>query len=82
MEKGDHREVEQMFKERDLSLNALKENLNVAQNRMKKFANLKRREVQFEVEDVVYLKLRPCRQRSLAERGVKSWLRSCMDRMK
>lgn len=57
-----------MLKETDLSLNALKENMNVAQNRMKKFVDLKRREVQFEVGDAVYLKLKPYRQRSLARK--------------
>ena len=33
-----------MLKERDLALDALKENLSVAQNRMKKMGDTKRRE--------------------------------------
>ena len=61
-------EVEIMLKERDLALNALKENLHLAQNRMKKWADTKRRELKFKVGDEVYLKLRPYRQRSLARK--------------
>lgn len=53
---------------RDLALNALKEHLRVAQNRMKKQADQLRREVEFEVGDEVSLKLRPYRQRSLAKK--------------
>ena len=37
--KTPHNEVEQMLKERDLALNALKENLNIARNQMKKMAD-------------------------------------------
>ena len=59
-------EVESMLKERDLALNALKENLSIAQNGMKKMADTRRRELKFKVGDEVYLKLRPYRQRSLA----------------
>ena len=51
-----------MLKERDLAINALKENLCVAQNKMKKMADQKGRELKFKVGDEVYLKLRPCRQ--------------------
>ncbi|TYK16028.1 uncharacterized protein E5676_scaffold32G00230 [Cucumis melo var. makuwa] len=61
-------EVETMLKERDLAISALKENLTIAQNRMKKFADSKRRELKFKVGDEVYLKLRPYRQRSLAKK--------------
>ncbi|TYK15071.1 Ty3/gypsy retrotransposon protein [Cucumis melo var. makuwa] len=61
-------EVEALLKERDLAISALKENLTIAQNRMKKFADSKRRELKFKVGDEVYLKLRPYRQRSLARK--------------
>ncbi|KAL0560863.1 hypothetical protein IC582_001277 [Cucumis melo] len=61
-------EVETMLKERDLAISALKENLTIAQNRMKKFVDSKRRELKFKVGDEVYLKLRPYRQRSLAKK--------------
>ena len=57
-----------MLKERDLALNALKENVCAAHNRMKKLADRKRRELKFKVEDEVYLKLRPYRQHSLARK--------------
>lgn len=40
----------------------------VAQNRMKKHADLHRRELEFQVGDEVFLKLRPYRQRSLARK--------------
>ncbi|KAA0065996.1 Transposon Ty3-G Gag-Pol polyprotein [Cucumis melo var. makuwa] len=61
-------EVETMLKERDLAISALKENLTIAQNIMKKFADSKRRELKFKVGDEVYLKLRPYRQCSLAKK--------------
>ncbi|TYK14722.1 Transposon Ty3-G Gag-Pol polyprotein [Cucumis melo var. makuwa] len=61
-------EVESMLKERDLAINALKENLCLAQNWMKKLADLKRRELKLKVGEEVYLKLRPYRQCSLARK--------------
>ncbi|TYK03741.1 ty3-gypsy retrotransposon protein [Cucumis melo var. makuwa] len=66
--KTPNNEVEILLKERDLAISALKENLTIAQNRMKKFADSKRRELKFKVGDEVYLKLRPYRQRSLAKK--------------
>ncbi|TYK26803.1 disease resistance protein [Cucumis melo var. makuwa] len=56
--KSNNNSVEQLLKERDLVINALKENLLIAQNKMKKQADLHCRE----------LKLRPYRQRSLARK--------------
>lgn len=58
--------VEQQLLARDKALVALKEHL-VAQNQMKKFHDLKQREVEFEVGDVVFLKLRPYHQPLLAK---------------
>ncbi|KAL0539505.1 hypothetical protein IC582_023720 [Cucumis melo] len=66
--KSNNNSVEQLLKERDLVISALKENLRMAQNRMKKQADLHRRELKFKVGDEVYLKLRPYRQRSLARK--------------
>ncbi|KAA0062471.1 Transposon Ty3-G Gag-Pol polyprotein [Cucumis melo var. makuwa] len=66
--KTPNNEVEVLLKERDLAISALKENLTIAQNRMKKLADTKRRELKFKVGDEVYLKLRPYRQRSLAKK--------------
>ena len=59
-------EVDHLMKERDEILGVLKANLLKAQQRMVKYANAKRREVQFEVHDWVYVKLRPYRQSSLS----------------
>lgn len=52
--------LEQLM-ERDRLLMALKENSLMAQNRMKKFAALNRRELEFEEGDYVFLNLRPYR---------------------
>lgn len=54
--------------DRDTTLATLKHHLEVARNRMKKQANRKRREVILEVGDLVFLKLRPYRQKSVAQR--------------
>ena len=50
-------EVNQSLINRDQLLKELKGNLQRANNRMKQFANAKRREEQFLVGDWVYLKL-------------------------
>lgn len=55
--------------ERDAILDELKANLARAQVRMKHFADLKRKEENFEVGDRVLLKLQPYRQQSLAKRS-------------
>ena len=54
--------------ERNQILDELKENLTKAQNRMKKFADVMRREVSLEVGDPV--KLQPYRFHSLAKRQI------------
>ena len=66
--KSPNNDVEVMLKERDLAINALKRNLCIAQNRMKKMADRNRRELKLKIGDEVYLKLRPYRQRSLARK--------------
>lgn len=60
--------AEQLLQERDLIINTLKENLVIAKNRMKKHADLHRRELKSQVSDEVFLKLRPYHQRSLARK--------------
>ena len=60
--------VQEMLQERDTILDELRVNLLRAQQRMKVAADRKRREVEFAVGDMVYLKLQPYRQRSLARR--------------
>lgn len=61
-------EVEKMTAERNLIIDELKENLEKAQNRMKQQANKHRRDVQYEVGDLVYLKIQPYKLKSLARR--------------
>ena len=61
-------EVNHMLAERNLILDELKWQLNKAQDRMRGQANKKRREVEFQVGDRVYLKLQPYRMKSLATR--------------
>ena len=46
-------------------LGALEEHLQIAQEKMKKKADLKRRDVEYMVGDLVFLKIRPYRQVSL-----------------
>lgn len=57
--------IEQLLKERDLVISALKENLVVAHNQMKKKINLHGWEMKLKTGDEVYLKLR---QRYLARK--------------
>ena len=71
--------ADKLLMERDLIINALKENLVVAQNRMKKQADLHQRELIFQVEDEVYLNLRQYRQRSLAKKEVRNFHLNSMD---
>ncbi|XP_026417103.1 uncharacterized protein LOC113312574 [Papaver somniferum] len=54
--------------ERDIMLQLLKEELSRAQSRMKFFADKKRSDRNFEVGDLVFLKLQPYRQTSVAVR--------------
>lgn len=54
---------------RDVILDELKAQLLRAQTMMKKWADGERRNVKFQVGDLVYLKLRPYRQRSLPARA-------------
>lgn len=61
-------ELDQQLQLRNEMLDELKLQLARAQNRMKKFADEKRRPVQFEEGELVYLKLQPYREKSLAKR--------------
>lgn len=60
--------IEEMLQERDAILDDLRCNLTRAQQKMKIDADLKRRDVHFEVGERVFLKLQPYRQSSLATR--------------
>ncbi|KAA0062047.1 Retrotransposable element Tf2 [Cucumis melo var. makuwa] len=57
--------LDQQLKDRDIALGTLKEHLRIAQEKMKKHADLRRRAVEFQFDDMVFLKLRPYRQLSL-----------------
>nr|GEU49340.1 putative mitochondrial protein [Tanacetum cinerariifolium] len=61
-------EVDKYLEERDRVLNDLKKNLLKAQQIMKAQSDSHRRDMQFLVGDMVFLKLRPYRQRSLSKR--------------
>ncbi|KAL7087088.1 hypothetical protein ACP275_13G044200 [Erythranthe tilingii] len=60
--------VDDYLKDRDAILKELHENLQIAQNRMKCQADQRRRDVQFNVGDFVFVKLQPYRQTSVAFR--------------
>ncbi|XP_026396929.1 uncharacterized protein LOC113291634 [Papaver somniferum] len=61
--------VEEYLQRRDVVLDILKETLHKTQERMKWFADKKRTDRSFEVGDLVYLKLQPYRQTSIALRN-------------
>ncbi|KZV25320.1 peroxidase 64 [Dorcoceras hygrometricum] len=60
--------VSRDLSDRDEILRQLKFNLGRAQQRMIKFANVHRRDIAFQVGDMVFLKLRPHRQQSVCPR--------------
>ncbi|XP_059067504.1 uncharacterized protein LOC131858320 [Cryptomeria japonica] len=57
-------------------LKALKDNLQIAQNRQKLYADRQRIERSFEVNDMVYLRLQPFRQSTLKKSGAEK-LKPC-----
>lgn len=62
--------IEELLHERDAILDDLQFNLIEAQQTMKAEADLKRRDESLEVDELVYLKLQPYRQRSLARKPI------------
>lgn len=60
--------VNDLLLQRTSILQALKENLQRAQQRMHDQANTKRRDITFQINDCVYLRLRPYRQTTVAHR--------------
>ena len=58
--------MEEEIKDRDYNLHLLKENLHVARARMKQQADKYRSKGEFAVGDMVYLRLQPYRQTSIA----------------
>ncbi|GKC04118.1 transposon ty3-I gag-pol polyprotein [Tanacetum coccineum] len=63
-------EVDQAMITRDDVLKQLKDNLHVANNRMKQVADSKRRDVEFQVGDLVFLRLRAYRHQSVYWRTI------------
>ncbi|KAL0561486.1 hypothetical protein IC582_001914 [Cucumis melo] len=57
--------VDEQLKERDVALDALREHLLLAQQQMKLYADRKRRHVEFQIDELVLLKIRPYRQTTL-----------------
>lgn len=62
-------EVDKALLARDELLAKLKKNLAVAANRMKQVADKHRRDVEFQKNDLVFLKLQPYRQNSIFKRA-------------
>lgn len=60
--------VEQLLMDRDIALVHLKDQLNLAQQRMKNQTDKKRRDLEFQEGELAYMKIRPYRQRSLARK--------------
>lgn len=61
-------EVNQLTQERETILHDFKSNLISAKDQMKVYANKYRRTATYAVGDWVYLKLQPCRLKSLAKK--------------
>ncbi|KAL4030268.1 hypothetical protein IC575_008504 [Cucumis melo] len=57
--------LDEQLKERDEMILSLRENLRLAQEQMKKYADKRHRDVEYDVGDLVILKIRPYRQLSL-----------------
>jgi hypothetical protein len=62
-------EIQVSITEQENMLKSLKANLQQAHNRMKKYADLNRPERQFNVGDMVYLKVQPYRETALGLRN-------------
>jgi hypothetical protein len=60
--------VDEVLRNREQNLSILHHNLQHAQQRMKKYADIKRTERKFEVGQRVYLHLQPYRQMTSAHR--------------
>lgn len=66
--------LETLLKQRGAALGELRDQLLLAQDRMKKAADKKQRKVEFRERERVYLKIRPYRQKSPAKRETKNYL--------
>ena len=62
-------EVDQNLASKDALLRQLKDNLHAASNHMKQVADSKRRDIEFEEGDLVFLKLHQYRKRTVFKRA-------------
>jgi hypothetical protein len=60
--------VDEVLRNREQILNLLRQNIKQAQQRMKKYADLKHTERELEIGQQVYLRLQPYRQTSISHR--------------
>ncbi|KAL0537221.1 hypothetical protein IC582_026196 [Cucumis melo] len=58
----------EQLSERDTVLAALRDHLLLAQQQMKQYADMKRRHIEYDIDDWVFLKIRPYRQLSLRKK--------------
>ncbi|KAL4017057.1 hypothetical protein IC575_024731 [Cucumis melo] len=68
--------IDEQLRERDIALDALREHLLLAQQQIKLYADRKRRHVEFQIGELVLLKIRPYRQvtlRSKRNEKLSSW---------
>nr|KYP46454.1 Transposon Ty3-I Gag-Pol polyprotein [Cajanus cajan] len=68
VDQADPVSLQEQLLTRDLTINKLKQNLHKAQGHMKKYADQKRRQLEFQIGDLVLVKLQPYRQHSVALR--------------
>lgn len=61
--------LDELLKERDVALRALREHLRIAQEKMKKYVDMKRIDVEFQIVDMVFFKIRPYRQVCSRKKG-------------
>ncbi|KAA0066184.1 Transposon Ty3-G Gag-Pol polyprotein [Cucumis melo var. makuwa] len=57
--------IDEQLRERDIALAALREHLLLAQQQIKLYADCKRRHVEFQIGELVFVKIRPYRQVTL-----------------
>ena len=62
-------DVDKNMASRDALLQQIKSNLHAANNQMKQQADSKRRDIEFQVGDLVFMKLHPYRQQSVFKRA-------------
>lgn len=62
-------DVNQLLEDREINLEMLKYNLQITQYKMKKYVDTKRKDNEFDIGDLVLLKVRPYKQHTLADKA-------------